>query len=498
MKIIEENPFRILGVYANARPAEIVSNCDDMEAYISIGQTVSFDLDFNNLMPQVLRTADTVSNAKKQINLPKDKLKHALFWFIKDSSSIHALNYLKNGDLNSASSVFEIEESYSARVNQAVVAMMQNNWGIAIASITEMIHDEEGLGLREDFVKAICGDAFTIDEDELAHIYIDTLLEEMSASELIDLFQMHGTSTKDDDYLESKAVEEPIARINAEIVQAKSVKRDDASANYKAGKALMANTKSDLEKVKDLLGDSDMKYQMIADDLANTILQCGINYYNNSKEENSADKGLELQEYALSIAVGRLAKDRCQKNVSVLRKRKEQSVYEKDIEAIVKELKSFETATASLSRVCLFLNNCKPHIDVLKSKLGKDELYLKISSAIANNALSMIIEVVNRTDKKSTVEEARDIINTISAMDLDYQTRERVEKNAIIISRNIAMRPSGFGMLGRSLRNFIETIIGIVKAIFEVVFGVIGYVLINGLICGLFIGLLYLLGKLFV
>ena len=110
----------------------------------------------------------------------------------------------------------------------------------------------------------------------------------------------------------------------------------------------------------------------------------------------------------------------------------------------------------------------------------------------------MIIEVVNRTDKKSTVEEARDIINTISAMDLDYQTRERVEKNAIIISRNIAMRPSGFGMLGRSLRNFLETIIGIVKAIFEVVFGVIGYVLINGLICGLFIGLLYLLGKLFV
>ena len=59
----------------------------------------------------------------------------------------------------------------------------------------------------------------------------------------------------------------------------------------------------------------------------------------------------------------------------------------------------------------------------------------------------MIIEVVNRTDSKSTAEEARDIIYTISAMDLDDQTRERVEKNAMIISKNIAMMPSDFEKL---------------------------------------------------
>ena len=53
LKLISNNPYRILGVYANARPADIVSNCDDMEAYLAIGQSVSFDLDFNNLMPAV-------------------------------------------------------------------------------------------------------------------------------------------------------------------------------------------------------------------------------------------------------------------------------------------------------------------------------------------------------------------------------------------------------------------------------------------------------------
>lgn len=83
MKLIEQNPFRILGVYANARPADIVANCDDMEAYLSVGQSVSFDLDFDNLMPAVERTQKTVAQAKSKINLPKDKLKYALFWFVK-------------------------------------------------------------------------------------------------------------------------------------------------------------------------------------------------------------------------------------------------------------------------------------------------------------------------------------------------------------------------------------------------------------------------------
>lgn len=95
LSLISENPFRTLGVYSNSSPAEIVANCDDMEAYLSIGQSIQFDLDLNNLLPKLNRTEQSVQQAKTQINLPKDKLKHALFWFVKDASSAHALNYLK-------------------------------------------------------------------------------------------------------------------------------------------------------------------------------------------------------------------------------------------------------------------------------------------------------------------------------------------------------------------------------------------------------------------
>lgn len=443
---IVNNPFRILGVYANARPAEIVSNCDDMEAYITIGQSLSFDLDFNNLMPQVLRTADSVSNAKKQINLPKDKLMHALFWFIKDSSSAHAMNYLKNGDFDNTYEVFDIEESFASRINKAVAALIQNDdLGLAIANITEIIHDSDDLGLRDDFVKSICGDAFSITEDELAHLYIDTLLEEKDAQELLNLFIENGVSQDDDDYLKEKVINEPISRINAEIAKAKAVQRDDADANYRAGKALMNNTKSDLALVKKLLGATDMKYQILADDLADAILQCGVNYYNNTQDDDSIDKTMVLQKYACKIAVGKMCKDRCNQNVAILEKKKEEEAIGIDLLFIVNEIQSYQIKEASIENARNLVNNTVPHLNNIKSKLGSsNEVYLQVSSAVANNAMGMLITVINNAQKvsmlslhvlQSQINSAISVMNLIGGLDMISTERSRYNTNMSSLSK---------------------------------------------------------------
>jgi hypothetical protein len=399
LNIITNNPFRILGVYSNAKPAEIVSNCDDMEAYLSIGQSVSFDLDLNNLMPSVVRTTNSVSNAKKQINLPKDKLKHALFWFVKDSSSEHAMNYLKNGDFDNANSVFEIEDSFATRINKAVIALIQNDLGVAIANVTELIHDLDDLGLRDNFVKAICGDAFSITEEELAHLFIDTLLGEKDASELKDLFQDHGVSQDDDDYLTQKSVDILISRINAEIAKAKAVERDDANANLRAGKALMNNTKSDLAAVKELLGESDMKYQMLADGLANAIMQCGINYYNASEDNDKIEKALELLEYASKIATGKICKERCNKNIESLKTELENAAplnVRKEDFNIKQALVEFSKKPHKISHSIELIKACAPILLKIKETLGKDDpYYLKMSTLIVSVALSYVIEEVN-------------------------------------------------------------------------------------------------------
>ena len=445
---IVNNPFRILGVYANARPADIVSNCDDMEAYLAIGQGVSFDLDFNNLMPAVKRTQETVAQAKSKINLPKDKLKYALFWFVKDSSSAHAMNYLKNGDFDNANNVFEIEDAFSTRINKAVLAMMQDDLGTAIANITEMIHDNDDLGLRDAFVKAICGDAFSISEEELAHLFIDTLLEEITASDLMDLFQEHGVSQDDDDYLKEKAIAEPISRINAEIAKAKAVKRTDANANYRAGKVLMNNTKSDLAKVKNLLGATNMQYQMLADDLATTILQCGINYYNNTDDEDDIDNAMVLQKYACKIAVGNMCKDRCNKNLRILEIKKEEKAVEADVLFVANQLRAFQSKSDTIDNAKNLVVSCKPHLANIKNQLGsQNDTYLQISSAVANNALGMLVTVINNAQNtssspysysslltnivslKSEIDSAITVMNLIGGLDMTSSERSHYNTN---------------------------------------------------------------------
>ncbi len=444
LEAVIDNPFRILGVYSNAKPAEIVSNCDDMEAYINIGQTIGFDLDLNNLMPNVVRSADSVANAKKQINLPKDKLKHAMFWFVKDSSSAHALNYLKNGNFDNIYDVFDIEDSFASRINKAVTAILQgrDHIGFAIAQITEMIHDNDDLGLRDDFVKAICGDAFSITEDELAHLFIDALLEEVDASELLELFVENGVSQDDDDYLKEKAINEPISRINSEIAKAKSNARDDADANYRAGKALMENTKEDFAIVKKLLGTSDMKYQMLADDLAKTILQCGINYYNNTDDDDDIEKALAIQKYASRIAEGRMCKDRCKQNVDILEKKKEEQAIQSDLTFIANQLKAFQTKSDTIDNAKSLVNNCKPHLISIKNELGSsNEFYLKVSSAVANNALGMLITVINNTQHaysrgnimkcslKHKIKDANSVMDLIENLDMTSVERDHYNTN---------------------------------------------------------------------
>ena len=145
-----------------------------------------------------------------------------------------------------------------------------------------------------------------------------------------------------------------------------------------------------------IVGTDDIQYQSVADNLAKQILQCGINYFNNSDDDNDIDNGLELQEYAL-YCCWKNSKGRCQENVDILRLKKERSAYEKDLAKIALELKSFQAATPSIARARALVNNCVPHLTVIKRNLGsQDDFYLKISSAVANNALGMLVEVVNR------------------------------------------------------------------------------------------------------
>ena len=83
LEAISKDPFRILGVYTNARQSDIVRNIGRMKAYLNVGKAVQYDTDMTSVLPTVQRTLDSLQQALAAINLPLDKIKHALFGFCR-------------------------------------------------------------------------------------------------------------------------------------------------------------------------------------------------------------------------------------------------------------------------------------------------------------------------------------------------------------------------------------------------------------------------------
>ncbi len=435
LKTIVNNPFRILGVYSNAKRKEITANADRQKAFLRVHKEVSFlsDLSWKIGVPQ--RSTNAIDDSLAKINLSNDKITHALFWFINISPlDKAALSNLEAGDENKAKEIWNKKNSFSSSLNLAILALANNDLDTYIANVTGLIHDDNQ---REEFVRCICDDTFHISEGDLAHQMIDALLVEVATSELYDKFVSYGTSANDNAYLKEKAVAEPISIINDRISKAKSVPNDDADASFNAGVALINSTERSLSRIKEIAGDDDATYGRIADNLAQTILQCGINYYNNSDDTDNVEKALYIQRKALEIAVGTVTQDRCKQNVSILEEKKKISKVKDEIDAIGNELQAFRKKVPNITNAGTLLTKCNPHLLNISSVLGStNDLYLKISSTVANNALGMLISVVNdaqstsnATYLRSTVNSAMSLMDKIGQLAMTEEERKHFTDN---------------------------------------------------------------------
>ena len=90
------------------------------------------------------------------------------------------------------------------------------------------------------------------------------------------------------------------------------------------------------------------------------------------------------------------------------------------------------------------VNNCKPHLASIKNQLGsQNDTYLQISSAVANNALGMIVTVINNAQNistspyshsslvnlKSKVDSAINVMNLIGGLDMTSAERSHYNTN---------------------------------------------------------------------
>ncbi|MCM1110941.1 MAG: hypothetical protein NC336_07035 [Clostridium sp.] len=146
---IENNPYRVLGVYAGGPVAVEVSHLGRIRAFSKVGQTASFRLRGDDLLQPVIRTEKAASDAARTLSLARDRAVNALLWF---------------GDG---------ETQWSRVLNDAVEGLLEGDYTRSVNSYETLISDAS---LRYDFLEAVTHGLLTLSKEELARQISDLLL----------------------------------------------------------------------------------------------------------------------------------------------------------------------------------------------------------------------------------------------------------------------------------------------------------------------------------
>ena len=133
--LIEDNPLRVLGVYANSTLREIEQNKAQLRAYARVGQEVQLPLWLNGLSlltPLPTITEELLVQAQTQLSLQADHDRYGLFWFEKgtvyDQNEEEAIALLNNNHIEEACRLWQQRIDYTAQKNLLLIAVLTDDW----------------------------------------------------------------------------------------------------------------------------------------------------------------------------------------------------------------------------------------------------------------------------------------------------------------------------------------------------------------------------------
>lgn len=391
LDIIQNNPYRVLGLYANSPTKERMANFNRLKAFVSVGKSMTFPLDLPSLLPSLARVTETLSEADARLALPREQLHYAQFWFLKVSPVDDiALNHLMEGNMANAVAIWEKKEDVSSLQNRMVCALIREDYGAALACADKLYPH-----YSPAFAALVLGKDCTVQLENLEYDFLDTLCEGVEACRL--LAALPGERWRQ--YVGDKTVKPLLDSLYSAIETAKASRGKTAEECFAAGTKLMNDTREPLKQLASLLSPSDLQYGMLADKLGLEILQCGIDFYNDSKNEEVAPRAMTLQSYAQSVVVGDMARQRCQENMDIL-----QEIIDAlppaevtfEHKAIKEEIQKFSAEPDEIQYSITLLNDTRSWLLTINQKLGANHpCYLRISTEVVRNALHKVVEEVN-------------------------------------------------------------------------------------------------------
>ena len=323
MKNIFENPYRIIGVVANASEKDLQQRKSKIQAFARIGKAIDSEFDFS-FLPAIERSSEQIEWAFASVEQAQDKVNHALFWFINATPiDAAALGHLKNGDAEKAREIWSkivvgktiTAKNFSAFANLSTLYLSNNNvFKEGLAFKTQLVESEA----FANFVHLVADQTATVDTQKQLEWLINEFLVTLKGKSNI-LSHFEHCSAQVRLLVAKRFTQEPIHFVENEVTKAEKGRKDNPRNAYQIGKTLFAATKAPLSELQKILDSNDLNYKRLSDSVAKTLTQCAIDYVNALQETaDPFDQGLELLKWADTLAVNSLTKERIAENKKTL------------------------------------------------------------------------------------------------------------------------------------------------------------------------------------
>lgn len=448
MLLVENNPFRFIGVLSNAKDKEIHRQKAKLSKYASIGKSINTDYDYD-FLSIIERTDSSIIKAFSQIDKRYDKLEHALFWFINlNQFDEISLSHLNESSFGKAIATWD-KVTRNRSITKSNISCLNN---ISTLQLTSLLSNELKLGIANKFkvvqsdafhviVAEITDETFLVDSKDLCIRLTESIVRTFIASnktdlEIIDLFSLCEQWIVD--HVVSVFCEPIIFGIERNIEKTRANVVKNPESGYRLAVDLYNENLIDLERIESFLGRKNIKFKAISEALSKELMKLDIAYFNALHETKEVyDESLEILSLAQSLATKDITIREIEESINDMLARKENNRVNKYYDDIYDDLLNFKDRLVSIDSVISLINLCKPKLDFLTVELGRTEEYIKVSSLIVNVCLNTIIDCVNEAqDGKQTKEFLSSLFNVaystmlkLSFFDMDYDIKRRFDKN---------------------------------------------------------------------
>ena len=461
MNIIKNNPFRILGILVGTSTKEEHAKARKIKMYIEAEQEIPEDFSFP-IIGNLDRSLENINDAISKLTLNNDRVNASLFWFyngnaITDEPMFEAMKLSKD-DTKEAVNAWEKLAS-SAEITKRNASAFQNLSTLYLNSAFKKntIYKnklEKGITLKlmflesdffNDFIQLSSDETYKISKQDLQIYFLNQVYIEIEKidKDLVDWFIdcISGINFVAKESFLSNFITKPIDSIKEKIEEVKRKRKENPASAFIVGKELFDFSENKLSFVKNILGKNDLQFTSLSDKISDEILQCGITYFKKYRDTSTdpSDYTMELFSKAKKYAIGSVAKQRCEENTVNLQEwidekpeRDKQKKIAVDFEKIINILQKYDGRPETVTNADNLLTESIPHLKNIKNVLGvNDQLYLRLSTRIASQALAYIIEDINDVQSniqhsyqlnnfKTALRNAILAANKIKSLDLEY------------------------------------------------------------------------------